>query len=347
MGNSCGDCGRRSFGSQEEKSPAQVGGEGRQQAEAPFDVVLRGGAAPGGDGGPSWQGTREGSPPVLAEAGAPLGFQGSPGRSSSKSRSQSRACVCVCRHRGGQAFLCPLPWSAAVRTGLHRPGRAAETVEMITEPGPLGLSRGGVCVLRGDPQGGRVGGLHISAPNVHLVPQHAGAPPRGVGGDQTVCPAASMTGCREEGSPARVRARGTSGASSAPQPLPPRGLRAAGQGLSAAHGLKCTQQQRLLDDGRGFSGQTCRSSVTWLIGAVLTHSSGCRGRRGQGRAMQAASEPGPVVMKPGLSKTCLAARPFTAAGYYPEDKFDHIPQLLKVLGGFPWHRFSNFFFLMK
>lgn len=48
--------------------------------------------------------------------------------------------------------------------------------------------------------------------------------------------------------------------------------------------------------------RTCRSSVTWLRGAVLTHSSGCRGRRGQGRAVQVASEPGPVVMKPGLSK---------------------------------------------
>ena len=77
-----------------------MGGEGRQQAEAPSHVVLRAGVAPGGDGGLSWQGTREGSPPALAEAGAPPGFQGSPRRGSSKSRSQSRARVCVGTGKG-------------------------------------------------------------------------------------------------------------------------------------------------------------------------------------------------------------------------------------------------------
>ena len=35
----------------------------------------------------------------------------------------------------------------------------------------------------------------------------------------------------------------------------------------------------------------CRSLVTWLRSAVLTHSSGSRGRRGQGRAVQVASVP--------------------------------------------------------
>ena len=62
-GDSRGDCGCRSFGSRE-KSPAQVGmgAEGRQQAGVPSDVALRAGAA-SRDGGLSWQGTREGSPP--------------------------------------------------------------------------------------------------------------------------------------------------------------------------------------------------------------------------------------------------------------------------------------------
>lgn len=293
-------------------------------------MVLRGGAAPGGDGGPSWQGTREGSPPVLAEAGALLGFQGSPGRSSSKSRSQSRACVCVCGHRGGQAFLCPLPRSAAVRTGLHWPGRAAETVEMITEPGPLGLSRGGVCVCGGDPRGGWVGGLHISAPNVHLVPQHAGAPPWGVGSDQTVCPAASMTGCREEGSPARMRARSTSGASSAPRPLPPQDLRAAGQGLSAAHGLKCTQQQRLLNDGRGFSGQNVQvlghlaqrrrpHTQQRLPGPQRPGPSCAGGERAWARRDEAGAQQGPASLlvlswRPGITQKTKLITPLSCSG---------------------------------
>ena len=132
MGDSCGDCGHRSFGSQEEKRAAQVemGGEGRQQAEAPSHVVLRGGVAPGGDGGLSWQGTREGSLPALAEAGAPPGFQGSPGRGSSKSRSQSRAHVCVCGH--GRAGL-PLP------TQSH--GHKAERVCVCVD------AEGQACVL--------------------------------------------------------------------------------------------------------------------------------------------------------------------------------------------------------
>lgn len=37
--------------------------------------------------------------------------------------------------------------------------------------------------------------------------------------------------------------------------------------------------------------RNCRSLVTWLRSAVLTHSSGSRGRRGQGRAVQVASVP--------------------------------------------------------
>lgn len=119
--------------------------------------------------------------------------------------------------QGRAGLPLPTPRSAAVRTGLHWPGRAVQSAEMITDPGPPGLSRGGVCVW--GPPGGRAGGLHLSAPNVHLVSQHAGAPP-GVGGDQTVGPAASMTGCREEGSPACVRAPGTLRASSAPQTTP-------------------------------------------------------------------------------------------------------------------------------
>ena len=55
-------------------------------------------------------------------------------------------------------------------------------MEMITELGLPGLSRGGGCVrVWGDPRGGRVGGPHISAPNTRLVPHHAGAPLPGSG----------------------------------------------------------------------------------------------------------------------------------------------------------------------
>ena len=54
---------------------------------------------------------------------------------------------------------------------------------MITELGPPGLSRG-VCVcvwVGGNPGGAGRAGLHISAPNTRLVPQHAGAPLLGSG----------------------------------------------------------------------------------------------------------------------------------------------------------------------
>lgn len=54
--------------------------------------------------------------------------------------------------QGRAGLPLPTPRSAAVRTGLHWPGRAVESAEMITDPGPPGLSRGGVCVCR-DPRG--------------------------------------------------------------------------------------------------------------------------------------------------------------------------------------------------
>lgn len=186
-----------------------------------------------------------------------------------------------------------------------------------------------VCVW-GDPRGDWVGGLHISAPNVHLVPQHAGAPPWGVGSDQTVCPAASMTGCREEGSPARMRARSTSGASSAPRPLPPQDLRAAGQGLSAAHGLKCTQQQRLLNDGRGFSGQNVQvlghlaqrrrpHTQQRLPGPQRPGPSCAGGERARARRDEARAQQGPASLlvlswRPGITQKTKLITPLSCSG---------------------------------
>lgn len=94
---------------------------------------------------------------------------------------------------------------------------------MITELGLPGLSRGGVCVCvwvgGGDPRGARWGDFTSLLRTCVLFLSTLGLLSQGVGGDQTVCPAASITGCREEGSPACVWAPGTSRAASAPQTM--------------------------------------------------------------------------------------------------------------------------------
>ena len=198
-----------------------------------------------------------------------------------------------------------------------------------------------MCACVGGPPGGPGGGTsHLCSEHASCSPPRWGSPP----GEWAVCSGASVTGCREEGSPARVWAPGTSRAGQPHRPRPPRGLRPAGRGLPAARGLRRTVQQRLLHDGCGFSGQNVqalgdlarehRPHTAAAPGAAEDRAEPCRWR----------ACPGPVLMKPGLSSICLAARPFTAASYCPEDKSDHVPSLFKVLGGLPWHRFSNFFF---
>ena len=134
-----------------------------------------------------------------------------------------------------------------------------------------------------------------------------GLPSRGVGGDQTVCSGASVTGCREEGSPARVWAPGTSRAGQPHRPRPPRGLRPAGRGLPAARGLRRTVQQRLLHDGCGFSGQNVQALGDL---APSSHSSGSWGRRGQGRAVQMASVPRACLNEAGAQQYLPRCSPF-------------------------------------
>lgn len=60
----------------------------------------------------------------------------------------------------------------------------------------------------------------------------------------------------------------------------------------------------------------------------------------------AGGEPGPVVMKPGLSKDLPRCSSFHGGRYYPEDKADHTPQLLRVTRGIPLAQIFKLF-LMK
>ena len=176
---------------------------------------------------------------------------------------------------------------------------------MITELGLLGLSRGRGCVcVCGGPPGGPGGGTsHLCSEHASCSPPRWGSPP----GEWAVCSDASVTGCREEGSPARVWAPGTSRAGQPHRPRPPRGLRPAGRGLPAARGLRRTVQQRLLHDGCGFSGQNVQALGDL---APSSHSSGSRGRRGQGRAVQMASVPRARLNEAGAQHYLPRCSPF-------------------------------------
>lgn len=130
---------------------------------------------------------------MLAEAGAPAGLSVSPGEAAqSHGHKAEHVSVCADTVRAASAHS---HGALLSEPGLHWLS-CGDSVEMITEPGLLGLSMC-VCVC-GDLPGTGWGISYLCSKRVHLVPQHASLPWEG--SDQTVCPAASMTGCREEGS---------------------------------------------------------------------------------------------------------------------------------------------------